>query len=258
MRPVERLVAVAFWKLVSETNGSLTAEIQWAALPALGDEVLAFLEALADHVSDQEPGAGILASAEWLPATHPAAKVLQAGGFSSAAARTIFQADATAWRQALGDSPSPAEDSLLVPPHRDHFEELRSLLCGASLRPSDLAHGFQTAGSESPGLFDPRCSGVVIADGNVVAACLANAIRGHLTIAALVGPADLCGLLLHHCLQARDHLPEPASVSFLLDDRDPPGALAGLLERLPHQTVGQLACYARPLTTAAETKGVLP
>lgn len=252
-QPVERLIAAAFWKAVPETAGTLIAEIQWAALPVLGEQVSAFLEALVASVPDQEPGATALANAEWLPVGHPAAAVLQAVGFTVAGTRTYYQADAAAWRHGLSEVPPLAANSGVIPPHGDHFDGLRALLCGASLRPSDLAHRFHTAGSESPNLFDPRCSGVVIADGKVVAACLANAAHGHLTLAALAGSPDACARLLHHCLQGRDHLPEPASLSFHLDDRDPPGALAGLLERLPHQPAGRLEHYARPLTTAAET-----
>ena len=70
---------------------------------------------------------------------------------------------------------------LITPPQVGHFDCLRTLLCGASLRPSELAHGCNTASSEAPSLFDPRCSGVVLADGMVVAACLANASRGHIS-----------------------------------------------------------------------------
>ena len=252
-QPVERLLAAAFWKLVPETDGTLTAEIQWTALARLGEQVPVFLEALLAAVPGQEPTAGTVANAEWLPAGHPAAAVLESVGFAVAGTRTHYQAEAAAWRHALDNAPPLAANTVLVPPRADHFEGLRTLLCGASLRPSELAYGFHTAGSESPSLFDPRCSGVVVADGKVVAACLANASHGHLTLAALAGPPDACARLLHRCLLGRDHLPEPASLSFHLDDRDPPGALAGMLERLPHQTVGQLARHARPLTTAAET-----
>jgi hypothetical protein len=192
-----------------------------------------------------------VAGADWLPVGHPAATVLQAVGFSPAGTRTVFRADAAVWRQTLGEH---AEPTVLVPPQGNHFDALRTLLCGASLRPSDLAHGFHTAGSEAPSLFDPRCSGVILAaDGRIAAACLANAAHGHLTLAALAGPPDACEHLLRHCLQGRDGLAESATLSFHLDDRDPPGTLAGLLERLPHQTVGQLTRHARPLATAAET-----
>jgi hypothetical protein len=250
-QPVERLLATAFWKVVPETDGTLTAEIQWTALAVLADEVPAFLEALVAHVAEQESGVVAVAGADWLRVGHPTAAVLQAVGFSPAGTRTVFRADAAVWRQTLGEL---AEPTVLVPPHGNHFDALRALLCGASLRPSDLAHGCHTAGSEAPSLFDPRCSGVVLAaDGRIVAACLANAAHGHLTLAALAGPADACEHLLRHCLQGRDGLAESATLSFHLDDRDPPGALAGLLERLPHQTVGQLARHARPMANAAET-----
>jgi hypothetical protein len=204
-------------------------------------------------VAAQEPEAAALAMAEWMPSSHPSDAVLRALGFAVVGTRRYLQADAAAWRLALGAEPPPAGDAAPAPPHPDHFDGLRVLLCGASLRPSELAHGFHTAWSESPSLFDPRCSGVVVADGQISAACLANAAHGQLTLAALAGPDEPCARLLHHCLHGRDHLPEPASVSFHLDDRDPPGALAGLLARLPHQAAGQLARHARPLAPAAGT-----
>jgi hypothetical protein len=247
-QPVERLVAAAFWKLVPETDGTHTAEIQWAALPALGEQVLAFLEALVANVPVQESEAVTVASAEWLAAGHPAAAVLRAVGFAAAGTRTYYQADAAACRDAHAAAPPLAENTLLVAPQAGHFDSLRSLLCGASLRPSELAHGCHTAGSETPSLFDPRCSGVVLADGRVVAACLANASRGHLSLAALAGPPDACSQLLHHALQARDHLPQPVSLGFHLDERDPPAGLAALLEQLPFQNAGQLVRYERPVS----------
>ena len=246
-QPVERLIAAAFWKLVPETAGTFTAEIQWAALPALGEQVPAFLEAFVTNVPIQEPGTTTIASADWLAANHPAAAALQAVGFAAAGTRTYYQTDAAAWRGALGAPPPPEENTVLVAPQAGHFDSLRALLCGVSLRPSELAHGCHTAGSETPSLFDPRCSGVVLAEGKIVAACLANQARGHLTLAALAGPPDECARLLHHCLQARDHLPEPSTLGFHLDDRDPPAALAALLERLPIQCGGQLVRYARPV-----------
>jgi hypothetical protein len=250
-RPVERLLAVAFWKLVPETGGSLTAEFQWSALPALGNEFPAFLEALVAHVAEQEPDATALAMAEWLPSSHPSDAMLRALGFAVVGTRRYLQADAAAWCLALGAEPPPAGDALPAPPHPDHFDGLRALLCGASLRPSELAHGFHTAWSESPSLFDPRCSGVILESGKMVAACLANASHGHLTLAALAGPDEPYARLLHHCLQGRDRLAEPATLGFHLDDRDPPAALAALMEHLPHHAAGQFVRYARPLAAAA-------
>ncbi len=250
-RPVERLLAAAFWKLVPETGGSLTAEFQWSALPVLGNEFPAFLEALVAHVAEQEPDATALAMADWLPSNHPSDAMLRALGFAVVGTRRYFQADAASWRLSLGTEPRPAGDAAPVPPHPDHFDGLRALLCGASLRPSELAHGFHTAWSESPSLFDPRCSGVVVADGQISAACLANASHGHLTLAALAGPDEPCARLLHHCLQGRDRLAEPATLGFHLDDRDPSAALAALMERLPHHAAGQFGRHARPLGAAA-------
>lgn len=242
--PVERLVAAAFWKTVPETDGTLSAEFQWSALPSLGRELTAFLDALAGEVAERQATATCLVAADWLPEGHPAGSLLESAGFAPAGMRTVFHADAAAWREAL-DGPDPEGE--LLPLRSEHFEALRGLLCGASLRPSELAHGFHSGWSESPTLFDPRCSAVIVAGGAVVAACLANASRGHLTLAALAGPAALCGRLLHHGLQAHDKLPEAATLSCQLDDRDPPGALAALLEKLPHTVLGRVRRLARPL-----------
>jgi hypothetical protein len=258
-RPVERLVAAAFWHRVPETDGTLSAEFRWSALPTLGRELPDFLEALALEVAAQEPAATTLAAADRLPDGHPAGALLQAAGFAPAGTQTVYHADAAAWREALD---GPDADGELLPVRGEHFDALRGLLCGASLRPSELAHGFQSGWSESPSLFDPRCSAVIVAGGGVVAACLANASRGHLTLAALAGPAEWCERLLHHGLQAHDKLPEPATLSFQLDDRDPPGALAGLLEKLPHTVLGRVRRLARslaiPPARMPEEKGTLP
>ena len=243
-RPVERLVAAAFWKVVPETDGTLTAEFQWSALPSLGPQLSSFLGALAEQVAEQEPAAATLAATDWLPEGHLIGGLLETAGFSAAGTRTVIQAEATAWRQALDGA---AADGDLQPLRSEHFDALRSLLCGPSLRPSELAHGFHSGGSESPSLFDPRCSAVVVAGGEVIAACLANSARGQLTLAALAGPAESCRQLLHHCLQAQGPLPEPADVVCQLDDRDPPGTLADLLENLPHTVAGRLNRHARPL-----------
>ena len=189
--------------------------------------------------------------AEWLPVGHPAIAVLHAAGFSKSATRTFFQADAAAWRQALCESPDPGTEAVVVPPHPGHFDELRTLLCGASLRPSELALGFQTAHTESPSLFDPRCSGVILESGKLVAACLANASHGHLTVARMAGAPDACNTLLRHCLHGRDHLPEPSTLGFHTDERDPASSLASFIDHLPHVTLGQLACFARPCSDSA-------
>ncbi len=242
-------MAAAFWKVVPETDGTLTAEFQWSALPSLGPQLSLFLGALAAQVAEEEPAAATLAATDWLPEGHLIGGLLETAGFSAAGTRTVIQAEAAAWRQALDGAAEVDGD--LQPLRGEHFDALRSLLCGPSLRPSELAHGFHTGWSESPGLFDPRCSAVMVAGGEVIAACLANSSRGQLTLAALAGPAESCRRLLHHCLQAQDKLPEPAGVVCQLDDRDPPGTLANLLETLPHAVVGRLVRHARSLTHPA-------
>ena len=248
MQPVERLLAVAFWKTVLEFDGSRTAEIQWSALPALSDGISAFWAALIAHIAAQELSVNTLAAADWLPAANPTATVLEAAGFSAAASRTMYHADAAAWRAALGETPPLGADAVIAAPEAEHLPVLRTLLCGPSLRPAELAHGFQTAVSHTPSLFDPRCSAVILEGGKPIAACLANTSHSHLTLAAVSGTTDACRALLHHCLQARDGLPEPSALGFHLDDRDPPSPFADLLASLPHQTAARLSRFTLPVS----------
>jgi hypothetical protein len=260
-QPIERLLAVAFWRTIPKQDGTPTAEIQWTALPALGAEVSAFLRALIAHIPAVEPSVTAIAVAERLPANHATAALLEEIGFTATATRTYFQADAAAWRTALStltlsalkEETSPVEQASIHPPHGDHFAALRPLLCGTGLRPSELAHGFQSAASTSPSLFDPRCSGVILTDGEPTAVCLAQHAHGHLTIAALVGTPSACHALIHHALQAHDPLPEPATLSFHLEDGDASALLATLLDSLPHHPAAQLSRYTHTLLPG-ETK----
>lgn len=250
--PVERLMAVVFWKTIPETDETLTAEFQWSALPAMGAEVSTFLQAFIAHVAAQEPAIAAIAAisaAEWLPAGHPTAALLESIGFVATINRSHFHADAAAWRAALADAATNREAP--VSPHPSHFPALRKLLCGPSLRPSELAHGFQSAASASPSLFDVRCSAVMLDDsGAPVAACLANSAHGQLSLATLLGTPEACRALLCHCLQARDHLPEPEALSFHIDDVPSPAALAALLESLPHQLLARRSRYTRHFSDA--------
>lgn len=249
-QPVERLLAVAFWRTIPEQDGTPTAEIQWTALPALGAELSAFLRALIAHIPAAEPSVTTLAAAEWLTAAHPTAALLQELGFTATATRTHYQADAAAWRAALAEmleETATAAPLAIVPPHGDHFAALRPLLCGTGLRPSELAHGFQSATSHQPSLFDPRCSGVIIENGQPTAVCLAQHAHGHLTLAALVGTPSACHVLLHHALQAHNLLPEPTTVSYYLDASDESSALATLPERLPRCTAAKLSRYTQTM-----------
>ncbi len=245
--PVERLMAVAFWKTLVETDKTLTAEFKWSALPALGAEVTTFLKALTAHVAGQEPALATMTSAEWLPAGHPTAAILESVGYVATTSRSYHSADAAAWRAALRENLGSTVAPQIVSPVPSHFPALRSLLCGPSLRPSELAHGFHTAATTSPSLFDPRCSGVILTDGEPTAVCLAQHAHGHLTIAALFGMPSACHALLHHALQAHDHLPEPTTLSFHFDDGDSPASLATLLESLPHHPAAKLSRYTHTI-----------
>lgn len=250
-QPIERLLAVAFWRSIPEPDGTHTAEIRWTALPALGAEVSAFLRALIAQIPTQEPSVTTLAAADWLTANHASAALLEELGFSAAATRTFFQADAVAWRTALaaGTEETPAaEQASIHPPQGNHLAALRPLLGGTGLRPSELAHGFQSAATTRPSLFDPRCSGLILTAGEPTAVCLAQHAHGHLTLAALVGTPSCCRALLHHALQAHDHLPEPTTLSFHLDDGDSPSSLATLLDSLPHHPAAKLSRYTHPVS----------
>jgi hypothetical protein len=251
-KPLERLLGAAFWRCVAESDGSVSVEFEWSALAAMAPDEAGFLEALVAHAGGQCPQAQCIAASAWLPAEHPRAAVLQAAGFAVAGERQWFSADAAAWREALGTPPLPEGDGgTLLRPLPEHQETLKGLLCGAALRPSELAHGLHSATSESPSLFDPRCSAVLTVAGEITAACLANSSGGHLTLAALAGSPDACLHLLGHALTARDGLAAPASVGFFLDERDPPAALAGLAARLPSNPCGSLRRHERPLSRHA-------
>jgi len=257
--PVERLMAVVFWKTIPETDETLTAEFQWSALPAMGAEVSTFLQAFIAHVAAQEPAVTAIAAAEWLSRENPTAAILEGVGFVATINRSHFHADAAAWRAALADDATNREAP--VSPHPSHFPALRKLLCGSSLRPSELAHGFLSAASASPSLFDVRCSAVMLDDsGAPVAACLANSAHGQLALAALLGTPEACRALLCHCLQARDHLPEPEALSFHIDDSPSPSALAPLMESLPHQLLARRSRFICEISDAdtKHHKNLLP
>lgn len=243
-RPVERLVGAAFWRLLTAADGRGEVEFEWAGAVAHTED---FLRALVAEVKKQYPACERIAASAWLPEGHPLAATLEAAGFAAAGKRQLYGAEANVWREALATA-AIAEGEVLTAPAGGHFDELRALLCGPALRPAELAHGFQTAGGESPSLFDARCSAVLTEGGKVTAVCLANGSRGHLTVAALHGTPAQGDLLLQHCLQARDHFAEPVSLSFYLDDRDPSLVLSALIERLPVQNGGGSWRYEAEIT----------
>ena len=247
--PVERLVGAAFWRVVTETDGTRSAEFEWFMIESVAaDEQTEFLKALVAEMSGQGEQAIRIASSAWLPPGHPLAAVLESVGFRVSGRRRLYCADASVWREALTDL---SERQTLRSPAGEHFEALKTLLCGPSLRPSELAHGFLTAGGKSPALFDPRSSAVLEVDGKITAACLASVSHGHLTIAALSGTDEECARLLHHCLQSRDCLAATASLGFHLDDRVPLAALHKLAGQLPVMQSGTLHCYQQPISSGS-------
>jgi hypothetical protein len=250
--PLERLLGAAFWRGVTETDGCISVEFEGSVLAAVAACEAGFLEALVEQVAGSCPQAQRIAAAAWLPPEHPRAAKLQEAGFVVAGERQWFSADAAVWREALGTPPLLPVGGTLLRPLPEHYETLKGLLCGAALRPSELAQGLQTAASESPSLFDPRCSAVLNVAGEITAACLAQSSGGHLTLAAMTGAPDTCLHLLGHALHGREGLTEPASVGFFLDERDPPsGSLAGLAARLPVHPCGSLKRHERPLSRHA-------
>lgn len=239
-RPVERLVGAAYWRVIGQCDGTRMVEFEWSVIPSVSFvEQVEFLNALVTHVREQEQSAIGIAPSAWLSPEHPQAAILEAADFTVSGQRTGYEAEAAVWRETLASLLPPSDQVVMLPPAGEHFEELKVLLCGPSLRPSELAHGFQTAGGNAPALFDPRCSAVLIVDGKITAACLANSSQSHLNLAALSGTDEQCAQLLHHCLQARDGLAEPVSIGFLLDGRDTDSGLSRTIKRMPTQ-IGEL------------------
>lgn len=240
--PVERLVAAAFWGQVIEADGSCGIEFDWSAIDTMSsEEQVRFLTALLSEITRQAGhSAAWIAPATWLPQGHATADLLERVGFALAAERSLFGVEAAKAREILAMQAPPEGPGDLREPAPEHFEVLRALLCGPGLRPADLAMGIQSAGGHQPSLYDPRCSALILRNGEITAACLANSSHSHLTVAALAGPPDDCARLLLHALHGRDHLPDPATLSFQLDHRQPASAFSRLAESLPCQAAGKL------------------
>jgi hypothetical protein len=239
--PVERLVAAAFWGPVMEADGTFGVEFDWAASPALAaEEQEAFLRALVEEIGSQAGGVAWIAPAKWLPEGHAAVDLLVKVGFAPAGERALFGVEAAQTREILVSKQAAESPGELREPAPEDFEALRALLCGPALRPADLAMGMKSAASHQPSLYDPRCSAVIVREGAITAACLANSSHGHLSLAALAGPPDDCKRLLLHALQGRDHLPEPTAFRFQIDHRQAGCAFSRLIDCLPCQSAGRL------------------
>ena len=236
---MERLVAAAFWSPVAEADGVRGVEFDWAAGPALsGDEQVAFLGALVAEIRCQAVDAAWIAPAAWLPEGHAGIGILEAAGFAPAGKRSLYGVEAAKARDILASQAAPESPGELREPALEDFESLRALLCGPALRPADLAMGMRSAASHQPSLYDPRSSAVLLRDGEITAALLAQSRHGHLTLAALAGAPDECARLLLHGLQGREGLPEPTTLGFQIDHRLPAPALTRLAEILPCQLAG--------------------
>ncbi len=244
--PVERLVAAAFWGAAMEADGSRGIEFDWSAGPALGaEEQEAFLLALVEEISRQAAEAAWIAPARWLPEGHTVVELLVKVGFALAAERSLYGIKAAQAREILASlAPSESPGELREPVPED-FDALCSMLCGPALRPADLAVGIRSASSHEPSLYDPRCSALLLRDGNITAACLADSSYSHLTLAALAGPPDDCKRLVLHALHGRDHLPEAAAFSFQVDHRQPACAFSRLAGFLHCQAAGRLLRFEK-------------
>lgn len=244
--PVERIVGAAFWRMIPSSEGAASeVEFESALIPAFagtrfGEE---FLTALLAEICEIAPASRSVAPSAWLPLDHPYVGLLRSAGWEATASRRLFTANVAEWvsvLQAGGAIPLP-EGMRIVSPAREHFEPLKALLCGEgrSLRFSELAHGFRSASSDSPSLFDARCSAVLMAGESVVAVCLVNLTHGLLTISALATRGERpehADVLLRHCLCAHEGLGRVETLAFFLDDRDRLGPLEALADRMPVRT----------------------
>ena len=243
---MERLVAAAFWGAVMEADGTRGMEFDWAAGLALAaEEREDFLRALIGEIGRQANGVAWIAPATWLPEGHAAVDWFVKAGFALAGERSLCGVEAARAREMFASQAAAESPGELREPVLEDFEALRALLCGPALRPADLAIGMQSAAGHQPRLYDPRCSALLWRDGHLTAACLANSSHSHLSLAALVGSSDDCKRLLLHALHGRDHLSEPATMSFQIDHRQTACAFSRLAESLQCRAAGRFLRFAK-------------
>jgi hypothetical protein len=254
-RPVERIVGVVFWREIpAEGQTPVGATFEWAMIPEFTDSPVEtdFLIALVTEIQLAVPDARWLSPSTDLPEGHPLAERLLQATFQPVATQTYHSAaaaDVASWLDKYPGSPSPLPATA---PHPSHFDPLHEVLCGEDrpLRKSRLSHGFQTAATAEPTLFDSRCS-ILLMDGDkVAAACLANVTQGHLTFAALHLPAPPVQLLpeiLRQVLNRSNLFAPPLTLGFTLHPLDPPAGLPALLEIPAFQRVGTTRSFRREL-----------
>lgn len=251
----ERLVGGVFWREIpAAADAPVGATFEWAMVAELTDSPVEtdFLIALVTEIQLAVPAARWLSPSTDLPEGHPLAERLLQAAFQQDATRTHHSAavpDVASWLEK-----HPAHSSTLpaTAPHPAHFEPLHEVLCGDDrpLSKSLLAHGFQTAGSSEPALFDSRCS-VLLMDGEeIVAACLANVSDGHLTLTALhlpAAPVQLLPEVLRQVITRSNLFAPPLTLGFSLHPQDPPAGLPALLEIPAFQRVGTTRSFRREL-----------
>ena len=251
----EHLVGSVFWREIpAEADTPVGATFEWAMISELTDSPVEtdFLIALVTEIQLAVPAARWLSPSTDLPEGHPLAERLIQAAFQQEATRTHHSAtvpDVASWLEKHPAHPSPLPATA---PHPSHFDPLHEVLCGDArpLRKSRLAHGFQTAASSEPALFDSRCS-VLLMDGEtIVAACLANITDGHLNLAALhlpAAPVQLLPELLRQVISRSNIFAPPLTLGFSLHPQDPPAGLPALLEIPAFQRVGTTRSFRREL-----------
>ena len=253
--PVERLVGAVFWREIpAEGETPAGATFEWAMLDDLADSPSEtdFLIALVTEIQLAVPAARWLSPSSDLPEGHPLADRLLQAAFQYETTRTHHAAavpDVASWLENYPAQPSPLPATA---PHPSHFDPLHEVLCGDArpLSKSKLAHGFHTAASDEPTLFDSRCS-VLLMDGEtIVAACLANIHEGHLTLAALHlpgAPVQLLPEVLRQVIARSNLFAPPLTLGFSLHPQDPLAGLPALLEIPAFQRVGITRSFRREL-----------
>ncbi|MES2921535.1 MAG: hypothetical protein V4819_08315 [Verrucomicrobiota bacterium] len=251
----ERLVGAVFWREIpAEGDTPVGATFEWAMIPELADSPVEtdFLIALVTEIQLAVPVARWLSPSTDLPEGHPLAERLLQAAFQQETTWTHHSAavpDIASWLESRPAAPSPLPATA---PHPSHFDPLHEVLCGNDrpLSKSQLAHGFQTAGSGEPSLFDSRCSVLLLDGDEIVAACLANVSDGHLNLTALHVPAAPVQLLpdvLRQVITRCNMFAPPLTLGFTLHPQDPPAGLPALLEIPVFQRVGTTRSFRREL-----------
>ena len=253
--PVERLVGSVFWREIpAEDATPVGASFEWAMVADLTDSPVEtdFLIALVTEIQLAVPAARWLSPSADPPEGHPLVNRLLQAAFQQEATLTHHSAtmpEVAAWLEKYPAHPTPLPATA---PHPSHLTILHQVLCGEDrpLKKSKLAHGFHTAGTSVPSLFDFRCS-VLLLDGEaIVAACLANVSHGHLTLAALhlpVAPVQMLPEILSQVVTRSNLFAPPLTVGFTLHPQDPPAGLPSLLEIPAFRQIGTTRSFRREL-----------